>query len=51
MMTTQWLMTLFTGWITHPAYMLPILDNFILPPNTEKKEKMSEYFKRDHVKR
>ena len=31
MITTQWIMTLFMGWICDPNYILPILDNFIIP--------------------
>jgi hypothetical protein len=30
MITTQWIMTVFTGWITEPKYILPIFDNFII---------------------
>ena len=30
MITTQWIMTVFTGWITDPKYILPIFDNFII---------------------
>ena len=29
MITTPWIMTVFTGWITDPKYILPIFDNFI----------------------
>ena len=31
MVTTQWIMTMFTGWICDHEYILPILDNFIIP--------------------
>jgi hypothetical protein len=30
MITTPWIMTIFTGSITDPKYILPILDNFII---------------------
>lgn len=30
MITTQWIMTMFAGYINDPAYILPILDNFII---------------------
>lgn len=30
MITTPWIMTVFTGSITDPKYILPILDNFII---------------------
>ena len=40
MVTTQWIMTMFTGWISDHRYILPILDNFIIPMNgkTEQRE-------------
>lgn len=34
--TTQWVMTLFIGFIQDKDYMLPILDNFILEKNPSK---------------
>lgn len=34
--TTQWIMTLFMGYINDPKYILPILDNYILEKNPSK---------------
>ena len=33
MLTTQWLMTMFVGFINDRTFVLPILDNFILEKN------------------
>lgn len=34
--TTQWIMTLFIGYIQDRDYILPIIDNFILEKNPSK---------------
>ena len=33
MPTTQWLMTIYVGWIDSPHFLLPLLDNFIIAQN------------------
>ena len=40
MVTTQWILTMFTGWISDQRYILPILDNFMIPMDgkVEKRE-------------
>ena len=40
MVTTQWILTMFTGWISDQSYILPILDNFMIPMDgkVEKRE-------------
>lgn len=35
MITTQWIMTMFMGWVCDPNYILPMLDNFIAPMDGE----------------